>query len=276
MGRLGRHGRGDRSGVSSSSLSPAAVYERLVQASVARIWENVFDWQHLPSLHDASFAACELVGMDAAGWRVALTSQPGGDRRRQIVKLQADRADYRYTVVTEEGASAGSEIRVQMQPLSNDQTKVVITYHIAEQDPNRLAAIGQGFVALYTRLWDEDEAMMIRREQTSRLPAPATFAPIDLGPIFALMARLPLTLEAGGRPVRLVMVDGQLTAFSALCPHWLGPLDETPVQDGKVRCPWHDYRFDVRTGQSCDGRGLTLEAAPKVSLIEGKVWLIAP
>lgn len=276
MGRLGRDACGDRSSVSSLSLSKAATYERLVQASVARIWENVFDWQHLPSLHDTSFAACELVGMDAAGWRVALTSQPGGERRRQIVKLHANRADHRYTVVTEEGAGAGSEIRVQMTPLSTDQTKVVITYHIAEQDPDRLTAIGQGFVALYTRLWDEDEAMMIRREQTSRLPEPAAYHPIDLGPSLALMERLPLTVEVAGRPVRLAIVEGQITAFSALCPHWLGPLDETPVEDGTVRCPWHDYRFDVRTGQSCDGRGLTLEAAPRVSLIDGKVWLTAP
>ena len=262
--------------MSSPPLSTAATYERLVQASVARIWENVFDWQHLPSLHDTSFAACELVGMDAAGWRVALTSQPGGERRRQIVKLHADRHEHRYMVVTEEGAGAGSEIRVQMKPVSTDQTQVIITYHISEQDPDRLAAIGQGFVTLYTRLWDEDEAMMIRREQTSRLPDPAPFAPIDLGASDALMERLPLTVEAGGRPVRLALVDGQLTAFSALCPHWLGPLDETPVEGGTVRCPWHDYRFDVRTGQSCDGRGLTLEAAPKVSLIDGKVWLTSP
>jgi nitrite reductase/ring-hydroxylating ferredoxin subunit len=262
--------------VSSLSLSTAATYERLVQASVARIWENIFDWQHLPSLHDTSFAACELVGMDAAGWRVALTSQPGGERRRQIVKLHAHRAEHRYVVVTEEGAGAGSQIRVQMQPLSPDQTKVTITYHIAEADPVRLAAIGQGFVVLYALLWDEDEAMMIRREQTSRLPAPAPFSPINLGASDALMERIPLTLEAGGRPVRLAMIDGELTAFSALCPHWLGPLDATPVEDGTVRCPWHDYRFDVRTGQSCDGRGLSLEPAPKISLVDGMVWLTAP
>lgn len=262
--------------MSSHTLSTAATYERLVKASVARIWENVFDWQHLPSLHDTSFAACELVGMDATGWRVALTSQPGGERRRQIVKLNANRPDHRYVVVTEEGVGAGSEIRVQMQPLSTDRTQVVITYHIAEADPARLAAIGQGFVALYTLLWDEDEAMMIRREQTSRLPARASHDPIDLGLSAVLLERLPLTVEAGGRPVRLAMVEGQITAFSALCPHWLGPLDETPVEAGTVRCPWHDYRFDVRTGQSCDGRGLTLEAAPKISLVDGTVWLTAP
>lgn len=258
------------------TLSTAAVYERLVQASVARIWENVFDWQHLPSLHDSSFAACELIGLDAAGWRVALTSQPGGERRRQIVKLHANRPEHRYTVVTEAGAGAGSEIRVQMQPLTADQTQVVITYHIAEADPDRLAAIGQGFVALYTRLWDEDEAMMVRREQTSRLPAPAPFPPINLGPSADLIEALPKTVEVGGRPVRLALIEGQITAFSALCPHWLGPLDETPIEDGIVRCPWHNYRFDVRTGQSCDGQGLTLEAAPKVSIIEDQVWLTTP
>jgi nitrite reductase/ring-hydroxylating ferredoxin subunit len=257
-------------------LATAAVYERLVAASVARIWENVFDWQHLPSLHDSSFAACELLDTDAAGWRVALTSQPGGDKRRQVVKLHADRKAHAYRVVTEQGLGTGSEIRVQMHPLADHQTKVVITYHIDEPNPERLALIGQGFVALYTRLWDEDETMMIRREAVSALPPPQPFAPMDLGSEAEITARLPLTLTAGERPVRLALVEGSIVAFSALCPHWLGPLDETPLEGAIVRCPWHDYRFDVRTGHSCDGRGLTLEAAPRVTVTNGRVWLSAP
>ena len=28
----------------------------------------------------------------------------------------------------------------------------------------------------------------------------------------------------------------------------LGPLEEAAVEDGCVRCPWHGYRFDLRTG----------------------------
>ena len=64
-----------------------------------------------------------------------------------------------------------------------------------------------------------------------------------------------------------------LMAYAATCPHWLGPLDATPVVDGCVRCPWHGYRFDVRSGGSADGRGLRLATPPRVLIEEGQVEL---
>ena len=45
---------------------------------LARIRENVLDWEHLPALHASSFGACELVDEDADGWRVRLTAAGGG------------------------------------------------------------------------------------------------------------------------------------------------------------------------------------------------------
>jgi nitrite reductase/ring-hydroxylating ferredoxin subunit len=256
----------------TQGLSVAAVYERQVGASIARIWENVFDWQHLDALHETSFATVSLIDNDQSGWRIALTSQPGDAARAQVLKLYADRKNHAYRVVTEQGPGTGSEIRVQMAQLSDDQTKVVITYHIDEQDPARLAAIGKGFVAVYTRLWDEDEAMMVRRETLSARPnLDRSAKPLDLGPVQDL--HLPQTLIFEGQPVRLAMLDDQMTAFSAVCPHWLGPLDETEIEDGTVRCPWHNYRFDLRTHKSCDGRGLTLAPAPVLTLKDGRAWL---
>jgi nitrite reductase/ring-hydroxylating ferredoxin subunit len=41
------------------------------------------------------------------------------------------------------------------------------------------------------------------------------------------------------------------------------------VEDGCVRCPWHGYRFDLRTGLSADGRGLRLAPAPEVRVDPG-------
>jgi nitrite reductase/ring-hydroxylating ferredoxin subunit len=77
-------------------------------------------------------------------------------------------------------------------------------------------------------------------------------------------AKLPLVVELGGRPWRVVALDDDLVAHSALCPHFLGPLEDAPLEGGAVECPWHRYRFDVRSGRSCDGRGLRLAPAPRV------------
>jgi ABC-type nitrate/sulfonate/bicarbonate transport system ATPase subunit len=67
--------------------------------------------------------------------------------------------------------------------------------------PARLAAIGKGFVAVYTRLWDEDEAMMVRRETLSARPKlDRSVTPLDLGPVQDL--HLPQTVVMDGQPVR--------------------------------------------------------------------------
>jgi len=57
----------------------------------------------------------------------------------------------------------------------------------------------------------------------------------------------------------------------------LGPLDRAEVTGGELECPWHGYRYDVRTGRSCDGRNLRLHPAPEVQIdsVTGQVMLIA-
>ena len=122
------------------------------------------------------------------------------------------------------------------------------------------------YVRLYTRLWDEDEGMIRQRTRALALRAKARTAPPrhPLGTEGDLRGRLPLDLEIGGHRVRVVEIEGELVAYSAACPHRLGPLEHGPDERGTVRCPWHGYAFDVRSGRSCDGRGLRLARAPRI------------
>ena len=70
-------------------------------------------------------------------------------------------------------------------------------------------------------------------------------------------------------------LDGQWIAHSAACPHLLGPLDEaSPDQAGSITCPWHGYRFDVRTGENLDGRCRPLAPAPELREENGKLYLL--
>ena len=62
------------------------------------------------------------------------------------------------------------------------------------------------------------------------------------------------------------MLLSALLAHAAACPHWLGPLDESEPKDGRIRCPWHGYVFDLRSGRSADGHGLRLAPAPRLEV----------
>jgi nitrite reductase/ring-hydroxylating ferredoxin subunit len=247
--------------------APLASYERLVRAPLSRVWENVMDWEHLPWLHRESFSSIELIEAGRWGWRAHVALPPAGRGARFRLELVRERDAERYVARTLDGAGAGTEIWTSLETRGGEDTRIRVDFHVPGVAAERAAGLGRGFVALYTRLWDQDEAMMRRRELLlSRVCRPRAHPEreLDLGPLDALRARLPLRVELGGRPWRVVEVEGELLAHAALCPHWLGPLDEGVVLDGQVVCPWHGYRFDLRSGRCAAHARLALPAAPRV------------
>ena len=255
---------------SVGDLYLAGTYRRRVGVSLARIWENVLDWEHLPALHSGSFAAVDLIDADAAGWRIRLMARSDHEGAAQVLRLNIDTAQHRYSVTTESGPGTSSEIRVVLAPHGPYDTGIVVEYHVPVADPQRRAVIGDGFVAAYEILWDEDEVMMRARE-AALAPAEQNLLPdsIELGRAAALT--LPLVFAFGPGRFRLVDFDGRLVTHSIICPHWLGPLDHAAIENGSVRCPWHGYCFDVATGRSADGRGLRLARAPTITVENGIV-----
>ncbi len=239
------------------------------------MWENVFDWEHLPALHDGQFHSIALLDSGDWGWRAQVVNQPQGSRP-QVIEVRADRAAGAYVSATVEGPGAGSEVRTRLTPLAADRTGIEVEFHVPESDTGRLAMIGERYRTIYERLWDEDEAMMVERERAlvaRRVGRVTSPEPVLLGSPEAVRAALPRLVEVGGERFRVVEVEGELIVHAATCPHWLGPLDAAEVVDGCVRCPWHDYRFDVRTGESADGRGLTLATPPRLVLIGDQLAL---
>ena len=73
-------------------------------------------------------------------------------------------------------------------------------------------------------------------------------------------------VEIAGRSIGVYNVNGEFFALRNRCPHQGGPLCNGPVsgfvsssgpgdyhvtRHGEiVRCPWHGWEFDIRTGQS--------------------------
>lgn len=258
-------------------LGLAGTYQRDVAASLARVWENVLDWEHLPALHEGQFHSISLIDSGAWGWRARVLNQPGAGAA-QIIEVRIDRDAGHYVSATLEGPGAGSEVRTRLDALAPDSTRVSVEFHVPVSDPARLEVIGDRYRAIYTQLWDEDEAMMVHRERALALRRERRHASdktLVLGAPDVVRAALPLLVEFGGERFRVIDLDGELVVHAATCPHWLGPLDQAPVRDGCVRCPWHGYAFDVRTGQSADGRNLSLATPPSLVLQDGVLNLVA-
>ena len=260
-----------------SDLVLAGTYERQVAASLPRVWENVFDWQHLPALHAGYFAAVELLQNGPLGWRIGVVNQPGGPDRAQVLELQAERAAGRYCVATLQGPGVGTRIKTRLTVLGRRRTGIEVEFHVPKAPRDRLAATSARYQASYERLWDEDEVMMIARQRACDAKARRRSATAPrtrhLGAIDALRRRLPLVITFGGERFRIVDLDGVLVVHGVTCPHWLGPLEATRIVAGCIRCPWHGYSFDVRTGRSAEGRGLRLAEPPRIFVEGGQVSL---
>jgi nitrite reductase/ring-hydroxylating ferredoxin subunit len=256
--------------LAGAGLTRAGSYRRSVAAGLERIWENVFDWEHLPWLHAASFASIELVERGAWGWRARVV--PRGRARTQLLEVRVDRARGRYVSATLEGPGTATEIWTRLVAQAPERTDVDVAFWIPEQDPARVASLGRGLARVYAQLWDEDEAMMVRRtrELAARRTPPCTALELRLGPLAALRPRLPLRVELGGQTFRVLEAKGELFAHATRCPHRLGPLEDVPLdEDCAIRCPWHGYRFDLRTGASLDGRKLRLAGPACVDVDSG-------
>ena len=94
-----------------------------------------------------------------------------------------------------------------------------------------------------------------------------------------------------GREIGIFNLDGEYFALANRCPHAGGPLCQGRIvalvqSDGPgqyrlarhqkfLRCPWHGWEFDIRTGQSwCDpnstrARQFTITVEPGEQLVKG-------
>lgn len=58
-------------------------------------------------------------------------------------------------------------------------------------------------------------------------------------------------VEVAGRPVMLTRLpSGEVVAFAARCPHQGTSLRHASVYEGNLRCPQHNYVYDLQTGEN--------------------------
>jgi nitrite reductase/ring-hydroxylating ferredoxin subunit/uncharacterized membrane protein len=92
----------------------------------------------------------------------------------------------------------------------------------------------------------------------------------------ALNERATLRIDVSGVVVAIARVDGALYAFQEFCTHRFGPLSEGELRGCKVVCPWHNSRFDVRTGKVTNGPAKVDLRTFRVESRAGKIWIEVP
>lgn len=79
-------------------------------------------------------------------------------------------------------------------------------------------------------------------------------------------------VQVGDRAVALFNVGGNFFALTNLCPHRGGPLGQGFLEGKEVSCPWHNYTFDVTTGENVVSADLKVERYD-VKVEDGRVFV---
>ncbi|MFQ5451139.1 MAG: nitrite reductase small subunit NirD [Nitrospinaceae bacterium] len=79
-------------------------------------------------------------------------------------------------------------------------------------------------------------------------------------------------VAAGGEEIALFNYKEEYYAVANKCPHRGGPLGEGRVQEGIIVCPNHEWRFELKTGNSMQNPELSIKSYP-VRVRNGKIYI---
>lgn len=93
-----------------------------------------------------------------------------------------------------------------------------------------------------------------------------------VAPAGAVQPGKPRTYVVGATTIAVFQVDGALYAIDNACAHEDGPLGEGSVSGAVVTCPYHDWRYDVRTG-ACLSEPSRRQACYAARERDGYLWI---
>lgn len=262
-----------------SQLHYLGNYQRELPVNISRMMENAHDWEHLPFVHPSAFSAIEIIDSGAWGWRTKVELPTTGET--QLLQLLVDNAKNYWATTVLSGSGQGVHIHTQATALADQKINVDVGFYLEEQPVSAdMAKMTLTYLqSLYAQLYDEDQKLMEGRQQAldrRSLQSQNDGEELDLGPAQDLKKALPLVFEFHDERYCLNHWQGEWIVYGATCPHLLGPLDEGSLdQDGSVTCPWHGYRFDIKSGHKLDGKCRDLPTPPHIELRADKIVIKA-
>ena len=108
-----------------------------------------------------------------------------------------------------------------------------------------------------------------------RIRADGASTLVTVGALDGLPPGATRAVEANGWRIAVFNLDGEFVAVDGRCLHRGGPLEDGYVANGIVMCPWHWWRYDLRTGCRLDDPSVHLARYP-VTVVEGSVRVEVP
>ncbi|RXJ73988.1 hypothetical protein CS022_06870 [Veronia nyctiphanis] len=258
--------------LSSANTSPLIC--SLVQhlpIRIERMFENAIDGEHLPFLHSSTFAEINILESGRWGWEAELYMRPKSFMTKMRIRLELDRERNCWVTKTLSGLGKGTEIRTHAIPKGENQIKVVIDFYVPKLPGFLHKKYSEYYLSTYQRLYEEDFSMMSERQlaldfnkQGARRPRTEYTEGINLGLASVLQSEKSTMFVFDGKKYCLRFYQDKWIAYSATCPHMLGPLNESEIADGHIVCPWHNYRFDINTGQCSSNANYCLTTPPDI------------
>lgn len=235
-------------------------YSRRIPVSLNRMIENAYDWEHLPFIHSSTFHDIELIAEGAWGWRAKVRSAKSKGSETSLLELLVDAEKHYWATTVVQGVGEGVEIHTQATQLSEREIEVDVRFYL----PKTVNWLSKKLAFWYLRrqyrnLYDEDAALMRDRQSAiddqrrwRELTSPSGDRML-VGKLEQLDLGKTRVVEAARGRICVSHHNGQWRAYSAVCPHQLGKLDDAKIQSqGEIVCPWHGYRFDISNGENLD------------------------
>ncbi len=80
------------------------------------------------------------------------------------------------------------------------------------------------------------------------------------------------TVFPKGLSVLLIKKTGEIYALSNKCAHMACALAGGTLKDYTIKCPCHDWRFDIRTGEFLDAKEIKIPIY-ELKLSDGKIFI---
>ena len=96
---------------------------------------------------------------------------------------------------------------------------------------------------------------------------------ISMGKLEDLTAGKVFEKKIMAKRVAVFNHEGNLYGLESDCKHMRASLATGKIADGVVKCPWHGWRYELKTGQCINVPGADLKQYD-VEVVDGEIFLI--